>query len=460
FALMPFVRRFRNPLYFYIIVFSFIFYGWWDWRYIGLLLASGFIDFFAAQGMQRFPIRKRLFLFLSILGNVGSLGTFKYSLFFATNFDVLLASFGLETGVAAHLPAFITVAPVGISFYTFQSMSYTIDTYRGKLEPTNNIPHFFAYLSMFPQLVAGPIVRASDILDDMRTPPETTEPMRWEGTKLIATGYFMKVVLADNLAQFVNFAFGAPAPPTSPLYWWLIMLAFAFQIYYDFAGYSRIARGLAYWIGYEFPVNFDHPYVATSLQDFWRRWHITLSSWFRDYVYIPLGGSRRGEVRTYVNFWIVMLVSGLWHGAAWNFVIWGGVHALFYTVERYTKWPERVRQFPIIGPLSVIILTNMIVVIAWVFFRAPETSQAFFILGAMFGVYGVGVSLLDGVMLDIVFWVIAAMVFEYVLIRSERIESVEHHVVARWASAGVMALMLAGTVFLRGPQSEFIYFQF
>ena len=223
-------------------------------------------------------------------------------------------------------------------------MSYTIDVYRGRMKPVTNLFHFFAFLSMFPQLVAGPIVRARDLIPQLEKNRDTTEAERWDGLKLIVGGYFKKVVIADNLAPFVNTAFAAVPSPDSSLYWWLVIAAFAFQIFFDFAGYSDIARGLAKWMGYDFLVNFDHPYTSTSLREFWARWHISLSTWFRDYVYIPLGGSKKGESWGHVSMWMTMVISGLWHGAAFHFLVWGAVHALFLSIERITLWPERLKK--------------------------------------------------------------------------------------------------------------------
>lgn len=455
FAFWGFAQQKKNRLFFYVIIASFIFYGWWDWRYLFLLIGSGCIDFTVGLLMVRYPRHRKQLLLLSLVGNLGSLALFKYSVFFAENLEIALSAFGIDTNLVDVLPGFVTVLPVGISFYTFQSMSYTFDIYRGKLQPTRNILHFFAYLSMFPQLVAGPIVRARDLLGQLERPPLQTENYRWQGTKLVATGYFMKVVLADNLAPFVNEAFANPDQPSSAIYWWIIMIAFAFQIYYDFAGYSRIARGLAYWMGYEFPQNFDQPYVATSLQDFWRRWHISLSTWFRDYLYFPLGGSHVSRWRVHLNLWIVMLVSGLWHGAAWNFIIWGGVHAAFYSFERETSWSEHLKRIPYVGVLATIFVTNFIVIIAWVFFRSPTTDQAIFILQSMFA-FGVVVPIAS----ELVFWVIFAIIFELLFLSARHIFDVSFDNHKHMRRIAVIAILFMLSVFFRGPGSEFIYFQF
>ena len=338
--------------------------------------------------MGAYPRYKVLFLIFSICGNVGSLAIFKYSSFIAENVDAFLSLLGFDVYLKSNIPQFMLILPVGISFYTFQSMSYTIDIYRGQLRPTRNVLHFFAYLSMFPQLVAGPIIRARDLLPQLKQNNKTTEQDRWEGLKLITHGFFKKVVIADNLAPLVNRAFNNPDPSNSSVYWWLAVTAFAFQIYCDFSGYSDIARGLARWMGYNFGLNFNHPYISLSLREFWTRWHISLSSWFRDYVYIPLGGSRKGNIHAYANMLITMVISGFWHGAAWNFVIWGFLHALFLSFERITQWPKYIKMIPGEGRwiASLIVLTQ--IWIAWVFFRAATMSQGIQIIKTMFSFTG------------------------------------------------------------------------
>ncbi len=244
FVVWPLARRRANIRWAYLTIASFVFYGWWDWRFLFLILASGLLDFASGLGMQAMPHRRKIFLGLSIFGNIGSLMVFKYSGFFAENISALLALFGMTVELKSHFPSFILILPVGISFYTFQSMSYTIDIYKGQLAPTRNPLHFFAYLSMFPQLVAGPIIRAADLLPQLREVKRVTEEQRWEGMRLILHGFFKKVIIADHLAYYVTEAFSDTVPPEATAFWWLVMTAFAFQIYCDFSGYSDIARGL------------------------------------------------------------------------------------------------------------------------------------------------------------------------------------------------------------------------
>lgn len=312
FALLPLINKQKNNTRWIFFTFaSFVFYGWWDWRFLFLIIGSGLIDFFAGKLIYKYPRRRTFFLIASLFGNLGSLAAFKYNSFLARNIEALLQFTSLDVNLQNQIPEFMYILPVGISFYTFQSMSYTIDIYRGRLKPTANIVHFFTYLSMFPQLVAGPIVRAKELLPQLKRVRKVSPQESWNGFHLILTGYFKKVVLADNIAPLVNYAFSDANTSNSTLYWWVVMLGFAFQIYFDFSGYSDIARGIAKWMGIHFKMNFNHPYNSTSLREFWTRWHISLSTWFRDYVYIPMGGSRKGKLRSHLNMWITMVVSDL-----------------------------------------------------------------------------------------------------------------------------------------------------
>ncbi|MCA9243270.1 MAG: MBOAT family protein [Phycisphaerales bacterium] len=450
----PMLRRFSNVRWGYLVVASFVFYGWWDWRFLILIVASGLLDFIVGLAIERYPLRRKLLLAISIVGNVGSLATFKYLTFLTINANQLLAA----AGAGWHIPLAELTLPVGISFYTFQSMSYTIDIYRGSLRPTRNILHFFAYLSMFPQLVAGPIIRAADLLPQLESGEPATQEQRWNGLVRIVHGYFKKVVIADNLAPAVNAAF-AGGDGGSALYWWLVVTMFAFQIYCDFSGYSDIARGLANWMGYHFPENFNHPYIARSLRDFWTRWHISLSTWFRDYVYIPLGGSKQGKFGSLRNMWITMVVSGLWHGAAWTFVIWGGIHAFCLMIERLTDWPRRISAWPGGRYLaSAVLLTQ--VWVAWVFFRAASLGQALDVVGHMFASAGSTLSEIRSLGIVPLAVVAGAIVREgyfyfgmdgpHVLSESWR----------RRLDPLFLAMAITACIFLRGPGGAFIYFQF
>lgn len=456
FLVWPWVRSRSRWRFLTILTFSAIFYGWWDWRFLFLILASGTLDYVAGLMMNRQPAYKTFWLVASIFGNIGSLAVFKYAPFLAENLDSLGNLFGLSLGLREALPAFTLVLPVGISFYTFQSMSYTIDVYRGELEPTHDPLHFFSYLSMFPQLVAGPIVRAAVLLPQLRTWQTVGEERRWEGLLLVVRGYFWKCLVADNLAPVVNEAFGSTALATGTVYWWGIVSMFALQIYGDFSGYSSIARGLAVWMGYEFPVNFDHPYRAKSLREFWARWHISLSTWFRDYVYIALGGSHCSRWRNTLNLWVTMLLSGIWHGAAWTFVLWGGAHAFLLTLERLPslrRFQQRLAVWPFFGTLPVLIL----VWLSWVLFRAESLPQAGSVFGQMLMWRGVGPALPRFA------WLILAVGLSIELLGPalERLWTSIFSAQVRWGlEVGGVATLIVLTVFLRGPGSAFIYFQF
>lgn len=437
----------------FLIVASFFFYGWWNWRYVFLLLYTGLIDFSAGLLMGRYPARKKLWLVLSLCGNVGALATFKYLGFVTGSVNTGLALVGWHF----RLPVYSLVLPVGISFYTFESLSYTVDIYRGETRPTRDPLQFFSFLSLFPHLVAGPIIRPRDLMPQLAAEANPTPQQWWDGLKLIAQGFFKKMVIADQLAWLVNTAFADTVPVQSAPYWWLVTTAFAFQIYCDFSGYTDIARGLAKWMGYEFPVNFDHPYISTSLREFWTRWHISLSSWFRDYVYIPLGGSRKGAWAGHRNMWLTMLLSGLWHGAAWHFVIWGGLHAFYVSLERITEWPKRLSRLPGGRGLSCALVT-LLVWVGWVFFRAQSATRAVGLLSIMFSPSAWNLSALAPMLPALPFLLIGIVWELWFLLGLDR---------AQWAQrAGlrlepaVIAALLVASIYLRGSGEAFIYFQF
>jgi len=435
----------------FLTIASFFFYGWWDWRFVFLLLFTGLIDYFAAIGITCFPKYKKLLLISSLLSNIGTLSLFKYSGFISKNIDQLLG-----TSLNSQINTFFLIIPVGISFYTFQSMSYTIDVYKGKFKPTKNIFQFFAYLSMFPQLVAGPIVRAKDMLPQLIGQRQPLKEDCWEGFRFIVKGCFKKMVIADNLAPIVVNAFNNSIVLESSAFWWGAVIAFAFQIYCDFSGYSDIACGLARWMGYSFPDNFNHPYTSTSLREFWSRWHISLSTWFRDYVYIPLGGNKKNKCRSHINMWITMVISGLWHGAAWTYVMWGVFHALFLSIERILKWPTQKFSNQFIRFLAWMFVTLEILV-AWVFFRANSVQHALDILKVMFtfkGNWSLG-------------WGLNGSIFVLIIIFREIMvyTGIEKRVKLRgsigaFAEMLLYAILIALIIFFRGNGSEFIYFQF
>ena len=315
-----------------LLVASYIFYGWWDWRFLGLLLLTSGFDYWCARWIdaQSSPIRRKWLLAFSMTVNLGVLCLFKYFNFFADSFAHVLAAFGMQ----ASFPVIHVILPVGISFYTFLSMSYTIDVYRRELKATSNPIEFLLYVAFFPHLVAGPIVRASYLLPQCQRPRVIRVGQVTDGIWLILMGYVKKVVIADRLAGLVNWGFAQPGPPLADANAWLILYAFAFQIYGDFSGYSDIARGLSKLMGFELTHNFKAPYLVSNPSAFWQNWHISLSTWLRDYLYIPLGGNRRGRARTYANLMTTMVLGGLWHGAGAAYLLWGLYHGALLAAHR------------------------------------------------------------------------------------------------------------------------------
>ncbi len=411
------------------------------------------VDYAAGLLMQHVPNKRKVWLALSLLMNIGALSIFKYSSFVAKTLDAMLYKVGLELHFYDNIPAFALILPVGISFYTFQSMSYTIDIYKKQLKPTKNIFHFFSYLSMFPQLVAGPIIRARDLLHQLTKNRKVSLLEFWHGLKLIAIGFFQKVVLADNIGVLVNNAFNANESYQSGPFWWVVSIGFALQIYFDFSGYSLIARGLAKWMGYHFKMNFNHPYLSTSLKQFWQRWHISLSTWFRDYVYIPLGGSKKGVGYSHLFMWITMIVSGIWHGAAFTFIVWGAIHSFFLSFERlFGKELKKVPSF--IGYL----FTMFQVLIAWIFFRAETTDEALIIITKLFDFSSF--SLYWEQFENVYYFLLIALLFEFLYFLSLKVKAINLMYKNSWIQVVEIAILITACLFYRGPEQAFIYFQF
>jgi alginate O-acetyltransferase complex protein AlgI len=451
-SLWPWLRAEPLRRWWGLTVLSFVFYGWWDWRFSALLLFSGLVDFYAALAMDRRPAWRRFLLGLSLLCNLGLLAFFKYTAFFARESSWLLGWPDPSLVSAAQS----IILPVGISFYTFQSLSYTIDVYRGELRPTSSLGHFLAYLSLFPQLVAGPIVRAGDLLPQLETPGKADAADRLAAVELVALGFFKKCVIADNLAPAADrlFSVGALGAADGAAAWFAAAL-FAAQICCDFSGYSDIACGIARWMGYDFPVNFRRPYLALGLRDFWSRWHITLSTWFRDYVYRPLGGSRVSAPRTQLNLWITLLASGLWHGANLTFLAWGALHAALLSFERITRWPERLSG-NLAGRAVGIAITFLLVIWGWVFFRAETLTQAWTLTRAMFGAPMGGLATIAAATTAPVAVALAACAL-LGLGAALPSEFLRRRAPLR---AAVTVAALVGAVYLRGSGHAFIYFQF
>jgi len=366
-------RRARNL---WLLLSSYFFYSCWDWRFLGLLLLSTSVDWTLANLISREPTRAgaRRWVAASVAINLCFLGFFKYCNFFVDSADALLAAAGLP-GLGLHLDV---VLPVGISFYTFQSISYIVDVYRGAIEPARNPIDFALFVAFFPHMVAGPIMHSRDLLPQMQLPRHPRWVVAMDGFHLAMWGLFKKVVIADNLAQVAGPVF-ARQLGFQPGVVHLGALAFAFQIYCDFSGYTDIARGLARIMGFRLMDNFHHPYFATCITDFWHRWHISLSTWLREYLYVPLGGNRGSRARTYLNLLITMLLGGLWHGAAWNFVLWGGYQGLLLVAERLLGGKRLivdVREATSLGqrllwPVRVLV-TFHFVCLGWLLFRAER----------------------------------------------------------------------------------------
>jgi D-alanyl-lipoteichoic acid acyltransferase DltB (MBOAT superfamily) len=349
------------------------FYGSWDWRFLFLLLGTTVVDYWCGLAMAKATTvaRRRALVLLAIGTNLATLGFFKYYDFFVTS----LVALGRSLGVELPLATLDIVLPVGISFYTFQEMSYVIDVHRRDIEPCRSLRDYVVYVTFFPQLVAGPIERASHLIRQVVGPRVLTWPQVRSGLWLCVVGYFQKVVIADNAAVIADRAFDVPDPNGPGAL--LGIYAFALQIYGDFAGYSNIARGTAALMGFDIMVNFRRPYFATSPGDFWRRWHISLSTWLRDYLYIPLGGNRRGIRRTYVNLMLTMLLGGLWHGANWKFVAWGLYHgallALFRALPVRIALPDAWRM--LLRPVCIVAMFHA-TCLGWLFFRCNSLRQA------------------------------------------------------------------------------------
>lgn len=365
---------------FMLLAASYYFYGQWSWMYLGIIVYSTLLDYAIALGMVRVS-RPRHLLLLSLATNLGLLAFFKYANWLIENWNVANATLG----ASLQFSPLDIVLPVGISFYTFQSLSYTIDVYRGVSRPRRNLLDYALFVSFFPQLAAGPIVRDYEFFKELDGDRHVGAAEVQRALVLIAFGFAKKLVFADNLALYADPIFANPAQHG----FWdsvLAVYAFSFQIYCDFSGYTDIAIGLALLLGFRYPQNFNYPYFADSLQEFWRRWHMTLSRWLRDYLYISLGGNRKGELHTYVNLMLTMLLGGLWHGASWNFVIWGGLHGGYLAFERAVLF--RLPFWNADSTLMRIVrwtLTFHLVCFAWIFFRAKTFGDAQTIIGNIAG---------------------------------------------------------------------------
>lgn len=438
-----------------LLISSYVFYMWWDPRFILLILISTAIDYFAGRRLESSTgWRKRALLITSLVANLGFLGFFKYYNFFASSIAEVM-------GIAPNSLALTIILPVGISFYTFQSMSYTIDVYLGKLKPVRSFVDFALFVSFFPQLVAGPIVRACDFfpqLDHWRRPSEIDIQ---RGIVLILVGLMKKMIFADHFATISDAYYADVAANPGAITAWTATVAFGMQIFFDFSGYTDIARGCGKLLGFHFPINFRRPYLSTSITDFWRRWHISLSTWLRDYLYIPLGGNRHGRWMTYRNLMVTMVLGGLWHGASWNFVLWGTYHGVllslnrvFIALARATGTSVFFAQ-PILVPFKVA-FTFALVTIGWVPFRASTLGETKMIINEMFR-FGEGTScLLAGDVRLIGMAMFFALLEERFQISSRIVTGPAAVRVAFYVCCFALLEWLAVT----GEKIPFVYFQF
>jgi len=444
-----------------LLAVSYGFYACWDWRFLSLILISTFTDFYVAQRIEKSDSsqKKRWWLSISILVNLGLLGVFKYFNFFIYSAEQLLNSLGMQMDY----PTLNIILPVGISFYTFQTLSYTIDVYRGKSKPTYDLLNFSLYVTFFPQLVAGPIERPSALMPQIENAREVSRSDIAEGLHHILLGLFKKVVVADNMAIIVDGAFAKGVEPLNGVENWLGLVAFAFQIYGDFSGYSSIAQGSAKLLGFNLSYNFHMPYFAKSPSDFWARWHVTLSQWLRDYVYIPLGGNRGGTLFTYRNLILTMLLGGLWHGAGWNFVIWGLYHGLILCAYRLCAFKINLGNALVAKLLSVVATLFMfkLTLIGWMLFRLDNVAQ---ISDVFWSLYVFGdwsfTPLSIGIASMICFLTVPIMVYEYVIYRNENDHMLlfKYHWIFRALLYSYFLNMMA--MYSIEAAQEFIYFQF
>ncbi|WP_209330842.1 MBOAT family O-acyltransferase [Lunatimonas salinarum] len=380
-------RDYRHQNIFLLLA-SYFFYGWWDYRFLGLLAFSSLADFFIGMAMSKMgnALYKKILLSISLITNLGILWFFKYYNFFVESFSAAFTFMGAPIGV----DRLNIILPLGISFYTFQTLSYSIDIYRGKIEPVKSISEFFVFVSFFPQMVAGPIERASNLLPQFMKPRKFDYAKAADGMRQILWGLFKKIVIADNCAVYVNDIFSSPGDyQGSTLF--LGAILFAVQIYGDFSGYSDVAIGVARLFGFSLMRNFAFPYFSRDIAEFWRRWHISLTTWFRDYLYIPLGGSYGSTLMKVRNVFIIFIVSGIWHGANWTFVVWGALNAVYFLPLLLTSVHRsnvdivaKGKYLPSLIDLGRMMLTFFLTIIAWVFFRAESLSGALDYLGIMF----------------------------------------------------------------------------
>jgi len=442
-----------------LLIASYLFYAAWNPPFVILLWISTLIDWHVAKRLfiEDRQARRRVLLTISVLVNLGLLGYFKYGEFLMENFQALTA----QVGITYQPPEWGIILPVGISFYTFQTMAYSLDVYLRRAKPAQSLLDFALFVTFFPQLVAGPIVRPTHLIPQFAKPRQASSQQLLWGLGLMTLGLFQKVVVADGLLAPVADAVFNAEKMLHPLDAWLGTLAFSGQIFSDFAGYSTIAIGVGLTLGFGLPDNFRFPYAAIGFSDFWRRWHISLSSWLKDYLYIPLGGNRKGTLRTYANLMTTMLLGGLWHGASWTFVVWGGLHGAYLAAERWlvahlghqTLWNRRAAR------IFLALLTYFLVNITWVFFRAQDFETAWRMLITMLTFATDGEKVLPTVFILQVTITISVMLAVHWGMRNRPVEEV----VARrpfWLVGLLWGFMLTLIIITQGENDAFIYFQF
>lgn len=434
-----------------LLVASYVFYGWWDWRFLSLIAFSTFVDFFLGIAIAKSEGRKsRSYLMISIFVNLGLLCVFKYFNFFIDSFLAIGETIGYVPGITT----LNIILPVGISFYTFQTMSYSIDIYRKEIEPTKDFVAFASFVALFPQLVAGPIERASNLIPQLVGKRQWSHKRFRDGLFQIVVGFFRKVVVADSIGSLIDGIYNAPELHNSSSILMAVVL-YSFQIYFDFSGYSDIAIGTAKLLGFEFKPNFNLPYFSSSITEFWRRWHISLSSWLRDYLYIPLGGNRKGLVKQYRNLFITMFLGGLWHGSSWNFVVWGSLHGILLALEkRFNLIPNRYRLF---NNIAVFLVVSFI----WIFFRSLSFEDTGIIMYKLFSSdYGkpfIGNLSIFG---TVVYGLLLALIFDtFLFVRKVRLEEFGSRMKPWWYVA-FLTFTIINIILFYSDANNFIYFQF
>jgi D-alanyl-lipoteichoic acid acyltransferase DltB (MBOAT superfamily) len=442
------------------LISSYVFYAAWHPPFVILLMICTFIDWFAARRVAVAESRgkRRFFLLISLIVNLGMLGFFKYAGFLLDNFVWLLSLIHIQY----HPLKLDIFLPLGISFFTFQSITYTFDIYRRKAEPWPSFLDFALFVSFFPKLVIGPITRALDFLPQCENQVKANAKLMSWGFFLLLMGLVEKVVIADNLlAPVADQLFNKSGIPNT-ISAWTGSLAFTGQIFFDFAGYSTCAIGVALCLGFTLPQNFKYPYAAVGFSDFWRRWHISLSSWLRDYLYISLGGNKKGRIKTYVNLMLTMLLGGLWHGASWTFIAWGGLHGLFLIIERFLKniMPESKLWSTLPVQIFFAFVTFIAVSIAWVFFRADSFGQAFTIIKAMLTIKaGIPAISIEYFYILLTFGITLIILVSHWIMRERSLQDIVEKI-PWWLRSVVFAAMMIIIVTCSGDDRAFIYFQF